>query len=158
VECRRERVVLPDSRLEGDGRRSYYQPGLPGRDAQTSFPSATAGQYHRWGLYRGRQAFSLPGSGRANGAGSVHRGAELAGGVEEITIAAGTKLGAYEIVAMVGFPPSPITSRVPSLLAAYRMPACHGRRTDCLPIRPLALTYARCDHRQRRNTHPIRAS
>ena len=55
-------------------------------------------------------------------------------------------------------PPSPITSRVPSPLAAYRMPACHGRRTDCLPLRPLASTYARCDHRRRRNTHPILAS
>ena len=58
----------------------------------------------------------------------------------------------------VRVPPSPITSRVPSPLAAYRMPACHGRRTDCLPVRPLASTYARCDHRRRRNTHPIRAS
>ena len=51
-----------------------------------------------------------------------------------------------------------ITSRVPIPLAAYRMPACHGRRTDCLPVLPRASTYARCDHRRRRNTHPIRAS
>ena len=51
-----------------------------------------------------------------------------------------------------------ITSRVPSPLAAYRMPACHGERTDCLPVLPPASTYARCDHRRRRNTHPIRAS
>src|ERR1700738_1393529 len=49
------------------------------------------------------------------------------------------------------------TSRVPSPLAAYRMPACHGRRTDCLPVRPLGSTYARCDHRRRGNPHPIRA-
>lgn len=54
--------------------------------------------------------------------------------------------------------PSLVTSRVPSPLAAYRMPACHGRRTDCLPVRPLVSTCARCDHRRRRNTHLIRAS
>jgi hypothetical protein len=51
-----------------------------------------------------------------------------------------------------------ITSLVPSPLAAYRMPACHGKRTDYLPVLPLASTYARCGHRRRRNTHRIRAS
>jgi hypothetical protein len=60
--------------------------------------------------------------------------------------------------ARVRVPPSPITSRVPSLRAAYRMPGCHGRRTDCLPVPPLESTYARCDHRRTRSTHPLRAS
>src|ERR1700722_14585414 len=61
----------------------------------------------------------------------------------------------YGLTAVPGVrvPPSPITSRVPSPLAAYRMPACHGRRTDCLPVRPLESTYARCDRRRRRSTH-----
>ena len=48
-------------------------------------------------------------------------------------------------------------SRVPSPLAAYRMPACHGRRTDCLPVLPPASAYARRDHRRRRNTRRLRA-
>jgi hypothetical protein len=53
---------------------------------------------------------------------------------------------------------SQITSRVPIPQAAYRMRVCHGRRTDCRPALPLESTYARCGHRRRRNTHPIRAS
>src|SRR5207244_13594055 len=51
-----------------------------------------------------------------------------------------------------------ITSLVPSLLAAYRKPACHGRRSDCLPRLPLASTCARYGHHRRRNTHRIPAS
>jgi len=51
-----------------------------------------------------------------------------------------------------------IISRVPSPLAAYRMPACRGRRTDFLPVLPPVSTYARCDHRRRRNIRPLRAS
>jgi hypothetical protein len=51
-----------------------------------------------------------------------------------------------------------VTALVPSPLAAYRMPACHGRHTHCLPALPLASTCARYGHHRRRNTHRIRAS
>ena len=51
-----------------------------------------------------------------------------------------------------------VTPLVPTPLAAYRKPACHGRHTHCLPALLLASTCARCGHRQRRNTHRIHAS
>src|ERR1700679_1096104 len=46
-----------------------------------------------------------------------------------------------------GQPPKFI-SRVPSPRGAYRMPACPGRRIDCLPVLPAASAYARRDHRR----------
>ena len=58
--------------------------------------------YSWWDLNSGQQAISFPGSARSNRENTLHRGAELASGVEEMRIAAGTRLGACEIVALVG--------------------------------------------------------
>jgi hypothetical protein len=68
----------------------------------------------------GWQAFSLCGSDGASCAGPFQCRPELAGRVEEMTIVAGTKLGAYEIVALVGLcrqgakPPFPAASSLRS--------------------------------------------
>jgi len=51
----------------------------------------------------------------------------------------------------------PINSRVPGFRAACRRRVCHGRRTHCPAVRPLASTCAKHDHRRRCNIRPTRA-
>src|SRR5208282_2966431 len=101
-------IVLPDSGQQGNGCGTHDQSDVSSGATQRAFPRATSVfsirsfQAVAVGRHCRRQTLSLSSSQSANCVGRCYRRSELAGGVEEMTLAAGTKLGSYEITGAIG--------------------------------------------------------